>query len=122
MALEKMDANLVIADEEEDDILVPSEEVVASKKTYMLVGRFLTEKNINYNAMQNVMTGLWRPKEGMEVYEMGGLRYYFVFFHALDIQKVIDGGPWSFEQAMLVSHQVQEGEDPAVVSLKQVEM
>lgn len=58
----------------------------------MLVGKFLTEKNINYNAMQNVMAGLWRPKEGTEVHEMGGLRYSFVFFHKLDIQKVIDGG------------------------------
>lgn len=121
-ALEEMYANLVIADEEEEGIIVSKEEVVASKKTYMLVGRFLTEKNINYNAMQNVMAGLWRPKEGMEVYDMGDLRYSFVFFHALDIQKVIEGGPWSFEQAMLVYHQVQDGEDPTAVPLQHVEM
>lgn len=117
-----MYANLVIEDEEEGGIIVPSGEVVVQKKTYMLVGKFLTEKNINYNAMQNVMAGLWRPKEGMEVYEMGGLRYSFVFFHKLDIHKVIDGGPWTFEQAMLVYHQVKEGEDPMAVPLQHVEM
>lgn len=92
MALEEMYANLVIADEEEEGgIIVPTDEVVVSKQTYMLVGRFLTEKNINYNAMQNVMAGLWRPKEGMEVYEMGDLIYSFVFFHKLDIQKLLMG-------------------------------
>lgn len=86
------------------------------------MGKFLTGKNINYSAMQNVMAGLWRPNEGMEVYEMGGFRYSFVFFHKLDLQKVIEGGPWSFEQAMLVYHQIREGEDPTAVPLKNVEM
>lgn len=122
LGLEKMYANLVIDDEEEGGIIVPSEEVVATKPTYMLIGRFLTEKNINYNAMQNVMAGLWRPKEGMEVYDMGGMRYSFVFFHTLDMQKVLDGGPWSFEQAMLVLHQVKKGEDPLIVPLNQIDM
>lgn len=77
--LEDMYTNLVIRDEEDDGIVVPNEEVVVSKQTYMLVGRFLTEKTINYNAMQNVLAGLWRPKEGMEVYDMGGFRYSFIF-------------------------------------------
>lgn len=117
-----MYANMVIQDEEEGGIVVAENEMVAPKQTYMLVGKFLTEKNINYNAMQNVMAGLWRPKEGMEVYEMGGARFSFVFFHKMDLQKVIDGGPWSFEQAMLVYNQVGEGEDPVTVKLQEVEM
>lgn len=32
------------------------------------------------------------------------------------------GGPWSFEQVMLVYHQVKEGEDSLAVPLQQVEM
>lgn len=52
--------------------MVASNEMVAPKKMCMLVGNFLTEKNIYYNAMQNVMAGLWRPNEGMEVHDMGG--------------------------------------------------
>lgn len=43
-------------------------------QTHVLVGRFLTEKNINFNAMQNVMASLWRPKEGMEVHDLGNFR------------------------------------------------
>lgn len=120
--LEEMYANLVIDDEEEGGIIVNNNEIVAQKQIYVLVGKFLTEKNINYSAMQNVMAGLWRPKEGMEVHDMGGLKYSFVFFHKLDVQKVIDGGPWSFEQAMLVYHQVKEGEDPLTLKLQELEI
>lgn len=120
--LEQMYANLVIEDEDERGVIVANNDVVEHKKTYMLVGKFLTEKNVNVNAMQNVMAALWRPREGMEVHEMGGLKYSFEFFHQLDIQKVIDGGPWSFEQAMLVLHQVASGEDPLMAQLQEIEI
>lgn len=68
------------------------------------MGKFLTEKNVNFHAMQNVMASLWRSKEGMEVHDFGGYRYSFVFFHKMDLQKVMDGVPWSFEQSMFIVH------------------
>lgn len=120
--LEDMYAKLVIAEEEEDEILVANSEIVEQKPTYMLVGKFLTEKNVNFQAMQNLLASLWRPREGMEVYEMGDQKYSFIFYHQLDVQKVLDGGPWSFEQAMLVLHQVGIGEDPVGVMLQDMEM
>lgn len=101
-SLEEMYANLVIEDEEEEEIVVANKEVEEPKQTFVLVGRFLTEKNINFNAMKNVIASLWRPKEGMEIHDLGGFRYSFVFFHVMDLPKVVDGGPWSFEQALLV--------------------
>ncbi|KAK1394646.1 hypothetical protein POM88_013702 [Heracleum sosnowskyi] len=69
--LEDMYANLVIDDEEDGGIIVASNEVVEQKQTYVLVGKFFTEKNINFNAMQNVMASLWRPREGMKVHDLG---------------------------------------------------
>lgn len=68
------------------------------------------------------MTSIWRPKEGMEVHVMGGLRFSFIFFHMMDVRKVIEGGPWSFEQAMLVFRQVLPGEDPVLIPLNEVEL
>lgn len=92
------------------------------RESYVLIGRFLTEKNINFNAMQNVLATLWRPKEGMKVHDIGGMRYSFIFYHKMDVQKVIEGGPWSFEQATLVLHELKVGEDPGAVQLNGVEM
>lgn len=64
-SLEEMYANLIIEDEDEEGIIVANKEVEEPKQTFLLVGRFLTEKNINFNAMRNVIASLWRPKEGM---------------------------------------------------------
>lgn len=51
----------------------------------------------------------------MEIHDLGGQRYSFIFYHILDIQKVIEGGPWSFKQNLLVFHKLDENEDPHLV-------
>lgn len=35
-----------------------------------------------------------------------------MFYHILDLEKILDGGPWTFGQDLLVYHQVGEHEDP----------
>lgn len=47
-SLEEMCARLVLEDEEGEEILVGEEEVVKTKESFILVGRFLTDKNINF--------------------------------------------------------------------------
>lgn len=116
--LEDMYAKLVIEDEDEGGLVVSNSEVVVQKQLFVLIGKFLTEKNVNFSAMRNVMANLWRPKEGMEVHDMGDSRYSFVLYHKMDVQKIVDGGPWNFEQAMLVLHELAPTEDPSKVKLQ----
>lgn len=120
--LEEMYARLSLEDEEDGGVIVAGAEIPQTRKTYVLVGCFLTEKNINFNAMQNVLASLWRPKEGMEVHDIGGHRYSFVFYHPLDLRKVLDGGPWTFEQNLLIYHELKENEDPHLVKLKSMDI
>lgn len=100
--LEEVYSRMKLAEEEEGGVVVGEEELAPAVKTYVLIGRFLTDKNINSQAMQNVLASIWRPKEGVEIHDLGGQRYSFVFFHVLDLQKVLDGGPWTFEQGLLL--------------------
>lgn len=67
--------------------------------------------------MENVLASLWRPKEGVEIRDLGGQRYSFVFYHKLDLQKVVDGGPWSFEQGTLLCQTLKPSEDPLSLPL-----
>lgn len=67
--------------------------------------------------MQNIMATLCRSKKGMKVHDIREMRYSFVFFHKMIVQKVIDGGPWSFEQATLILYQLAKGEDPNMVKI-----
>lgn len=117
--MEELYAKLTIEDEEEGGVIIGAGEVQENKENFVLVGRFLTEKNINFQAMQNVLASLWRPKEGMEVHDLGNDRYSFVFYHIMDLQKVIEGGPWSFEQNMLVYKQLMEAENPRDIQLNE---
>ncbi|WOG86768.1 hypothetical protein DCAR_0205986 [Daucus carota subsp. sativus] len=120
-SLEEMCARLVLEDEEGEEILVGEEEVVKTKESFILVGRFLTDKNINFPAMQHVLSSLWRPREGVEIHDLGIGRYSFVFYHILELQKVIDGAPWNFEQSLLVFHKL-ETDDPNVVALDRMDI
>lgn len=72
MNLEEMYSRLTLDDEEEGGVVVGEEEMVQIRENYVLVGRFLTEKNINFQAMQNVLASLWRTKEGVEIHDLGG--------------------------------------------------
>lgn len=93
VSLNELYAKLTIEDEEERGVVIGGNEIEQSTDTHVLVGRFLTERNINFNAMQNVLASIWRPKEGVEIHDIGEMRYSFVFYHPMDLQKVIDGGP-----------------------------
>lgn len=115
--LEELYARLALEEEAEGGVIIKENEAKPQQPTYVLVGRFLTEKNINFRAMQNVIASLWRPKEGMEIHDIGGHRYSFVFYHVLDMQKVLDGGPWTFEQNLLAYHKLGDNEDPHLVNL-----
>lgn len=42
-------------------------DVVQNKQVFVLIGKFLTDKNINFQAMQNVLAALRRHKEGVEI-------------------------------------------------------
>lgn len=121
-SLEELYSRLSLEEDGEGGIIVTGGAPEQKKETYVLVGRFLTEKNINFSAMQNVLASLWRPREGMEIHDIGGHRYSFVFFHVLDLKKVIEGGPWTFEQNLLIYHKLGEKEDPHLVPLNQTDM
>ncbi|XP_074356284.1 uncharacterized protein LOC141695984 [Apium graveolens] len=72
--------------------------------------------------MINVLSSIWRPKEGVKIHDLGDMRYSFVFYHPLDVQKVVEGGPCSFEQGMLVYKQIARVEDPKAVPLNKVDI
>ena len=48
---------------------------------YALIGRFFTDKSINFVAMKNTMASIWEPAKGIAVTEVEASRYLFQFFH-----------------------------------------
>nr|GLL20147.1 uncharacterized protein LOC109173053 [Ipomoea trifida] len=69
---------------------------------FTLVGRLITEKIIKFTFMRDTMATVWRPRKGVAAKELSNNTYLFQFFHELDMQRVLDNGPWSFEQNLLI--------------------
>lgn len=85
-------AKLSLEDEDDGILIVENAGNEQVKDSFVLIGRFLTERYINFKAMQNVLSTVWRTKEGVEIHDIGDMRYSFVFYNPMDVQKVIDGG------------------------------
>lgn len=55
---------------------------------WWLVGQFLTDSYIDFQAMHHKMTSLWRPGRGLYVKQLDNNRFLFQFYHEMDIRRV----------------------------------
>uniref|UniRef100_A0A803NL38 DUF4283 domain-containing protein n=1 Tax=Cannabis sativa TaxID=3483 RepID=A0A803NL38_CANSA len=88
-------------DDEEEGVLIGGDdeaEDVLFDDRWCLVGRFLTGRPVDFDAMRLLMASLWKPGKGVFIKELGPNRYLFQFFHEIDVQTVIDGSPWTFNR------------------------
>ncbi|KAK2423100.1 zinc knuckle (CCHC-type) family protein [Trifolium repens] len=76
---------------------------------WCLVGRFLCDKTIHFTSMKVRMAELWKPVRGVTIKEAKPGTFLFHFNHPLDMEAVLNGGPWTFDNNMLILEQVQLG-------------
>ncbi|XP_030486981.2 uncharacterized protein LOC115703884 [Cannabis sativa] len=79
---------------------------------WCLVGRFLTDRTIDFEAMQHKMASLWRPVRGLFVKELEPNFFLFQFYHEMDIERVMEGSPWTFDRIPLIFERLKSGENP----------
>lgn len=63
------------------------------------------------------MAGLWRPGKGICVKDLSPTLFLFQFFHEIDIRRVLESGPWTFDQHILIVKRLGELEQPQNVPL-----
>ncbi|XP_019161976.1 PREDICTED: uncharacterized protein LOC109158517 [Ipomoea nil] len=85
-----------------------------------LVGRFLTDRAIKFDYMQQVMASVWRLVMGMHVVPLTDELFLFQFPHQRDLQRVVDEGPWTFENNMLICEVVPPGSRPEEIKLEAI--
>ena len=112
--LEDRYAKLSLADEEDGGLELQEEPEERKLKVFRccLVVQFLTDKNVDFTAMKNMLSSLWRPVKGMCIKELGPNLFLFQFFHELDMRRVITGEPWTFNQHLLVAKWLDKNEQP----------
>jgi hypothetical protein len=55
------------------------------------------------------MADLWKPVKGVTIKEAPDGKFLFHFAHPIDMEAVLSGGPWTFDNNMLILEQVQLG-------------
>ncbi|XP_050211918.1 uncharacterized protein LOC126662073 [Mercurialis annua] len=108
-----------VFEEEEDDGLDISgiEEARNDEYKWCLVGRFLTEKTVNLTAVKTVLPPIWKPVRGVCITEAGPNLFLFQFFHEMDMKRVLEDGPWTFEFHLFICRQLVVGESVANIQL-----
>lgn len=120
--MEESFARMRIEDEEEGGLMYEGSDVDLSEIDVRrcLVGRFLTESPIDFQAMQHKMASLWRPGRGVYVKELEPNRFIFQFYHEVDIKRVIEGSPWTFGRFHLVFERLKAGDNPRTIRLNNI--
>lgn len=86
-----------------------------------LVGRFLTSRKVNFMAMQDTLASIWRPVKAVFMEETNRTNIFlFKFFHDLDLQRVLNDGPWTFNQQVLIIKKLNMNEQLKDVNLSEL--
>lgn len=88
-----------------------------------LVGRFVTNKKVNFMVMQDTLASIWRPVKGVFMEETSRMNMFiFKFFHDRDMQRVLEDGPWTFNQQVLLIKKFNMDEQLKDVKLSELSM
>ena len=77
--------------------------------------------------MRNTLATVWSPLEGLSIEEVKTvegkslIRYLFIFYNEVDVKRVLEKGPWTFDNNQLVIKRLQEGKNPKTVPLTTVD-
>ncbi|MBA0790896.1 hypothetical protein Gohar_015512 [Gossypium harknessii] len=109
-------ANLRLLDDEEEAIQ-EDEGAMNGAYQFYLVGRCLTDSVVHFPSLRNTMADLWHPIGGICITELGEKWYLFQFFIEVDIERVVAGKPWFFNNHLLILQKIPSGENPAALEL-----
>lgn len=115
--LDEQMADLGIEEEENEELVFDEDVEEINKYELCLVGRFLSDKAVNNRAMKSKLADIWRPALGITIKEIETGSYLFQFYHKEDMQWVINGGPWMFDNMMLLLESIPSGKSLTKVSL-----
>ncbi|MFQ6634064.1 hypothetical protein Gotur_010379 [Gossypium turneri] len=111
-------ADLSLDDREEEGLGVPTEVGLQSMVSkFIIVGYFLTASIVHFSAMKSTMVNVWHLVKCVQISDLGDKHFLFKFFHRIDLERVINGAHWTFNNHLLVFHRLEMGEDSVKVPL-----
>ena len=105
---------------EEEEIIVISEEGRLAKIescNLSLIGKFLTCRAFNKRAAMSTIRKAWGMHTELYIVEVGSNLFQFKFQTEFDLSRVLKGGPWSFNNQLLLLKRWHKGMTASNVKL-----
>ena len=102
--------NLKLTSEEVEEIQVSnegrSEEIDGC--VLSLIGKFLICKPYNRKGAKNTLRKAWGLDQKLQILEVGSNLFQFKFQSEYDLERIFRGGPWSFDNQLLLLTQLKK--------------
>ncbi|XP_062017468.1 uncharacterized protein LOC133733842 [Rosa rugosa] len=103
--ISKFAGKITLTEAEQEEVIHVKTHDFESLKTKLdlsLVGKVLTTNPFCRIAFETKMVMAWMPTKAMKFREIDDNLFLFIFGNMEDKQRVLDNGPWHFENALLV--------------------
>ena len=67
-----------------------------------LMGMILHQRKVNLEGLRCAMSQIWRTNKEVRIESLGSNIFMFKFFLEADKKRVMGGGPWHFDRALIV--------------------
>ncbi|MBA0847410.1 hypothetical protein Goshw_017556, partial [Gossypium schwendimanii] len=101
----------------EEEAFQEEENELEEDYKFCLVGSCLTDSVMHFPSLRNTMADLWHPIGGISITYLGEKPVLFQFFYEVDMNRVFEGTPWSFNNHLLLMHKIQPREDLSMLPL-----
>ncbi|KAE9450366.1 hypothetical protein C3L33_17734, partial [Rhododendron williamsianum] len=114
--------NFHLSDEEEDVITIDEEicQQALVACSFSLVGKLLTTKRFKVAAMKESLRRAWGFPNNLNIVEVGDNLFHFRFEDETSRSRVLNGGPWNFENHLLMVQPWEPGTKADQVSFSSV--
>ena len=97
--LEDLWSRFSLTEEEEGGAEVARQEPIV---IHRLAGKFLTKRTLNVDAVARTFKPLWKPAGELKIRDIGESILLFEFEDVLDLERVLEYEPWSFDKSLVV--------------------
>ncbi|KAL6201237.1 hypothetical protein ACLB2K_024952 [Fragaria x ananassa] len=121
----KFAGKIMLSEAEQEEVIhvkTHDFEAFKTKLDLSLVGKVLTTKPFSRIDLKTKMVMAWNPTKDMKIREIDDNLFLFVFRNVEDKQRVLDNGPWHFDNALLVLDYTDGTVSPSEMKLNHADL
>ncbi|XP_075670035.1 uncharacterized protein LOC142639783 [Castanea sativa] len=115
--LENLWSHFTLDNEEEYGAEVPKP---LEETMHQLASRFFTKRTLNVESVARTFKPLWKPTSELKIRDLGENILPFEFTDALDLARVLEFEPWTFDKNIVAFKQVTNVEEVPLVEFSRV--